>query len=385
VSNSTPPGWYPDPHVSGYERFWDGRAWTERRRPLVPAHPAPSPVSDASPAYGHPAVPEPVGYGYGYEQAREYQVPVVRPGSPAAPGATPAPYGGALRATGPGPMAAPRPVVTAGPMAGPAAGAMRAPRRSGSVLGLLAGSFALVMVTAAVCAAAFKGSSRPAAGGAAVPPPLPGHAIPSATAPADPGGTGVPTAPDPTARAAPSASPGPSGPPVGSAAPVAPDGGSVQDLAHGWSIPLPPGWTSQRHDEVTSVLLVTSPYDCATPGGCVRGNFSVDTAPTPGSDPQQVARQAIVDYAPQLFGPLADHQELVSGPIGTAGRTGYAVRWHVTPKQGAQGYVLLVALPGPGGCTVMVGSVDDDPQAPKPEVLEQLVAGVKVSVPANSA
>ncbi|MBC7297508.1 MAG: DUF2510 domain-containing protein [Demequina sp.] len=26
-------GWYPDPHVDGFERFWDGAAWTSRSRP----------------------------------------------------------------------------------------------------------------------------------------------------------------------------------------------------------------------------------------------------------------------------------------------------------------------------------------------------------------
>ncbi|WP_146259111.1 DUF2510 domain-containing protein [Streptomyces tateyamensis] len=358
MSNSTPPGWYPDPHVSGYERFWDGRAWTQRRRPLVPAHPAPGPLSDASPAYGHPAVPEPMGYGY-------HPVPVPAP-------VLPVPPVSAVQFVAPGPMAAP-PVPTV-----PAA-----PRRTGAVLGVLAGALVLVMVTAAICVAAFKGGGRPTAAAA---PPLPVHPLPSARATAPPA-SGDPATPGPAPSAAPPGS-GSGAPPsgsAGSAAPLAPDGGSVLDLAHGWSVPLPSGWTSEKHDQATSVLLVATPYDCATPGGCVRGNFSVNTVPTPGRDPQQVARQAMTGYAPQLFGPLADHQELVSGPLTTAGRTGYAVRWHVTAAQGAQGFVLLVALPGPDGCTVLVGSVDDDPRAPKPEVLEQLVAGVRVAVPVDSA
>ncbi len=29
----TPPGWYPDPHQAGTQRYWDGSQWTESRAP----------------------------------------------------------------------------------------------------------------------------------------------------------------------------------------------------------------------------------------------------------------------------------------------------------------------------------------------------------------
>lgn len=44
---STPPGWYPDPEAANSERYWDGAAWTEHRRPVAAA-PAPPPA----PPYG---------------------------------------------------------------------------------------------------------------------------------------------------------------------------------------------------------------------------------------------------------------------------------------------------------------------------------------------
>lgn len=47
----TPPGWYPDVERAGGERWWDGRAWTEFRRP------AGSPSSDPMPGGGPPAQP----------------------------------------------------------------------------------------------------------------------------------------------------------------------------------------------------------------------------------------------------------------------------------------------------------------------------------------
>ncbi|WP_035805646.1 hypothetical protein [Kitasatospora mediocidica] len=97
-----------------------------------------------------------------------------------------------------------------------------------------------------------------------------------------------------------------------------------------------------------------------------------------------MARATIADYAPQLYGDLASHQELASAPITAAGLTGYAVRWHVVPSTGTQGYILLVALPSAGGgFSILVGSVDDDPSAPQPAVLEQIVAGIRVAAPAN--
>ncbi|MET9439629.1 DUF2510 domain-containing protein [Streptomyces sp. NPDC006610] len=39
---TTPPGWYRDPHAPHVERWWDGTAWTEHRRPPEPAPPAPA-------------------------------------------------------------------------------------------------------------------------------------------------------------------------------------------------------------------------------------------------------------------------------------------------------------------------------------------------------
>lgn len=29
------PGWYPDPEGEPKERYWDGRGWTDRTRPMV--------------------------------------------------------------------------------------------------------------------------------------------------------------------------------------------------------------------------------------------------------------------------------------------------------------------------------------------------------------
>ncbi|MBD0418282.1 DUF2510 domain-containing protein [Streptomyces sp. TRM S81-3] len=66
MTQVTPPGWYPDPGQTSdgpaTERWWDGRAWTDRVRPAGSAAvwgpPAQPPVSDAVPG------PYPVHPGY---------------------------------------------------------------------------------------------------------------------------------------------------------------------------------------------------------------------------------------------------------------------------------------------------------------------------------
>ncbi|MFE9421917.1 DUF2510 domain-containing protein [Kitasatospora sp. NPDC006697] len=361
---STPPGWYPDPQAAGYERFWDGREWSARSRPLpavpvppaLPVPPAPGPgpggsvVSDASPAYGHPAVPEQVmaeqlvaerlraergeGTGYGFP-----------PAQPPGPGfGYPAPPAGV-------PYAPPPPYPPA------------EPKRTGLGVGLLAGALVLVVLVAGVSAVLLRGTAghRPTA---SAPAPIPTGALPSG--PAAGGQQPVPQSPVPATPGA----PGTPGTPVPSSSPV-------RDQVHGWTVPVPSGWTTAEHDQGTTVLLVTGPYRCANPEGCVRGNFSIDAAPTAGTDAESVARQTMASYAPQLFGPLTSHQELASGPTTVAGLAGFAVRWRVVPQQGTAGFLLLVAVPSPnGGYTTMVGSADDDPGAPPAARLDQIVSGI---------
>jgi hypothetical protein len=41
MSNTTPPGWYPDSQVPGQTRYWDGQQWTEHVAPAAPNAPLP--------------------------------------------------------------------------------------------------------------------------------------------------------------------------------------------------------------------------------------------------------------------------------------------------------------------------------------------------------
>jgi hypothetical protein len=42
MSNTTPPGWYPDAQVPGQNRYWDGQQWTAHTAPAAPSEPTPA-------------------------------------------------------------------------------------------------------------------------------------------------------------------------------------------------------------------------------------------------------------------------------------------------------------------------------------------------------
>jgi endonuclease YncB( thermonuclease family) len=53
TSSGAPAGWYPDSHVPGLQRYWDGVAWTSHTAPIAPSAGTASPV----PVYTIPAAP----------------------------------------------------------------------------------------------------------------------------------------------------------------------------------------------------------------------------------------------------------------------------------------------------------------------------------------
>lgn len=56
MSYATPPGWYPDTGAPGFERWWDGTAWTVHTRRSDAAHAAPE-QPPAPAAFGPPSLP----------------------------------------------------------------------------------------------------------------------------------------------------------------------------------------------------------------------------------------------------------------------------------------------------------------------------------------
>ncbi|GJF34649.1 hypothetical protein KNE206_73490 [Kitasatospora sp. NE20-6] len=335
MSTSTPPGWYPVPEPgpggAAQERWWDGSVWTAEVRSAGPA--APAQIADApTQAWQGPAAQPPAGYGYPQQQQQPQQ-----------------PYGYPQQGY---PQHQGFPQQQGLPQYAYPSALPPAKNRNGLIIGIAAGVLALAVLVGVVVVVS-GGDDDPVV----VSP------LPSLTAP---------TAPR-SSPAAPRTSPSPraSTPALG--------GGTLTDVTHGWRVPRPTAWTIHTSSGASSLYEVTGPYDCGLETQCIRGQFSIEKDSVPGTDASSLARAAMADYAPRIFGDLTGHQEVNAGPVTVAGATGYAVRWYVTPSSGAKGYVLMVAVPDPegSGYVLMHGGVDDDSLAPKPAVLDQIVAGIR--------
>ncbi|MGW2398844.1 DUF2510 domain-containing protein [Kitasatospora sp. NPDC001664] len=200
----------------------------------------------------------------------------------------------------------------------------------------------------------------------------------------------VSTSATPSPSPSPSSSPTPSPTPTETSEPIPSPAvpsstplqsfGSLPDTTHGWRVPLPAGWKNNRPDG-DSVLLnfTTRPYDCSIgDGSCARGVFEVIADAFSGSSAQAVAEERMEEYAPLMFGKLSSHRRLASGPVTVAGVPGYAERWQVDPATGVNGQAVVVAVPSAGGgYAVLVGSVDEHPDAPPAELLDQLIAAIR--------
>ncbi|MFJ1702199.1 DUF2510 domain-containing protein [Kitasatospora sp. NPDC088346] len=326
MTNSIPPGWYPVQGTSE-ERWWDGSAWTADVRQA--GAPTAGQLADAptqaweSAGYGPPAAP--VG------------PPTAQPAYGYPPQGL---AGGGYGYPGPPPS----------------------PRRNGLVIGISV-AVVVVLVAAGAIGYAFTRGDDPS-------PPPPG---PSAS-----GSASRSASASPSRSPRPSASPSPSPSAGASRSTGAPT--TVTDTVHSLRVTVPYGWTTGTPTDVVSMRSTSGPYDCGMAQQCVRGQFSIESNAVTGADARSAAEAAMAEFAPSVFGKLLGHRELASGPIVVAGVDGYAVRWYVTPEQGAQGYTLMIACPAEGGGFVLLrGGVDDDPLAPKPAVLEQIVAGIRTT------
>ncbi|BFV59693.1 hypothetical protein KCMC57_up47970 [Kitasatospora sp. CMC57] len=196
----------------------------------------------------------------------------------------------------------------------------------------------------------------------------------SLTAGPSPSPSASPT-PTPSPTQAPTPTPSPAPPSL----PSLPSTRSVQELSRGWEVPVPSGWRIDDHGDKVTLQFSTTPYSCDIgSGSCVRANFAVVAERADGASAQAVARAEMATHAPTLYGDLTSTRTVVSAPVTVAGVTGYAERWRVEPVKGVPGYVLVVAVRAAGGgFTVLVGSTDEHPDAPKPELLDQLVAAIR--------
>ncbi|MCX5213350.1 DUF2510 domain-containing protein [Kitasatospora sp. NBC_00240] len=362
MSNSTPPGWYPVPGTgpdgaATHERWWDGTAWSSDVRPAAGGPPAGGQIADAptqawqsaapdapqpAPGWGAPAAPP--GYGPAAQPGQGYGYPP-QPG----PGYQAGYPAGGAQPGGPGLPGYPPGTGYPGPAT---------PRRSGN--GLVIGVVVAVLVAGGIAAGVALNS-----GDDPKPRPTPTFALPT-----------LPDGPSESATSSPSRRPSPSASPR-STAPVAVTG-TVPDAQHAITVPVLTGWVAGTPGSTATVSLTSGPYTCPGGGDCVRGQFSIKTDPVEGSTARAAAEAAIPAYAQAIFSGLSSHTDAGSAATTVAGVAGYAVRWHVRTSDGTTGYVLLAAVPAEGGGFVVLnGGVDEDPKAPDPSALDQILKGIK--------
>ncbi|MEU0251878.1 DUF2510 domain-containing protein [Streptomyces sp. NPDC006184] len=344
MTQVTPPGWYPDPGQTHdgppTERWWDGKAWTDRTRPAGTAAlwgPPPQPAADGGPPPTPPGAPTPSGQP-------------AHPGQPAGPAPTaPAGYGAP-----PG-----YPVYPAQPPAGSRRGL-----RTGTAVAVTVA--VLVSIGVGVYALAGHGGDGDRAGS----------------------GRG-PVGGQDGGRGGPFGGPGGASPsPDRSGPPTVRGGGTVSDPISGISLPVPKGWTGET---TRAGVMVNSDDSYKCPGDttktCTAGGASTAPATGLGSGADtaekvaegDIAANAKDSYGGTTYGSITSHKVLASEAVTVAGQKGYLVRWKAVTSKGADGYVESVAFPSPHdpGQFVLVRFGVDVGQ--RVSVIDEIVKGIKVS------
>ncbi|TXJ86830.1 DUF2510 domain-containing protein [Streptomyces lavendulae] len=450
MTQVTPPGWYPDPGQTHdgppTERWWDGKAWTDRVRPAGTAAtwgpPAQEPGADR-PDAGRAEAGQPEG-GRASGDGRTPENGKATEAGTAAEADTGA-QAGTGGQTGTGGQAGPVPPVGQSPAAGPAAGttplppvgqapppgqvppghgahpgrqppagqpgypayhgypSYPAPPPPPARSGLRTG----IAVTAAVAVLACIGIGVYALGkddggnddraGAR-------HGVsggPNGGGFGGPGGSGGAGGSDGSGGASggqggPGGSGGPGGQspsPDRSPAPKIKGGGTVPDSIDGVSLPVPKGWTGQA---ISVGAQVTSDHSYKCPGNssqtCTAGGAY--TAPavalgTAGDTAEQVAKADIAanakeSYGGSTYGSVTSHQQLAAQAVTVAGQKGYLVRWKAVTSKGADGLVESVAFPSPNDARQMVVVRFGIDVGQDTSVIDEILKGIKVSAGGGS-
>ncbi|MET9145882.1 DUF2510 domain-containing protein [Streptomyces sp. NPDC004042] len=405
MTQVTPPGWYPDPGQTNdgpaTERWWDGKAWTDRVRPAgpaaawgPPAHPAAGPVPPEQPA--RPPSPAPGDDAGGPPYTGQ-------PGQPGPQGPPQGLYGQPGDPGAPGAPVQPGYPVHPGYPGYPAQPPARSRRglRTGIAVAVTAAVLASIGVGVYALSKDDGGGSRAGSqqgpGGQRGPGNREGSGGRGGPFGDGPGGSGGSDGSGGLGGSGGSDGPGGSGGSGGSGDPDGSGGGaeapkirsgSVADPVNGISLPVPDGWYGQQIG-VGAQLTSDSGYKCPgdTSKSCTKGGaYSVPAAAlrTAGSTPEEVAKADIEanvkeSYGGTTYGAVTSHQVLASKAVTVAGQKGYLVRWKAVTSKGADGIVESLVFPSParpGQLVVVRFGVDaDQPQS----LLDDITKGIKVS------
>ncbi|MFJ4466256.1 DUF2510 domain-containing protein [Streptomyces sp. NPDC089424] len=349
MTQLTPPGWYPDPGQTSdgpaTERWWDGKAWTDRTRPAGSAAAWGPPAGPAPAAHGQqtqPAFP-PYPGGAGAPGQAGHQAYPGFPGHPGYPGYPVQPPGG---------------------------------RRRGLRTAIAITAAAAVLACIGVGVYALNkddgGTSR---------------ADSQQQGPdGRDGGEGGPFGDEGSGGSG-----GPEGESPESGRPQAPEvegGGTLSDPVNGISMTVPEGWSGQSFD-VGAQMTSEDSYKCPgdTSKSCTKGgaySAPAEVLGTKGSTPEQVAKADIAanaeeSYGGNSYGKITSHRVLASEAVTVAGQKGYLVRWKAVTSKGADGLVESLVFPSPGdsGRLVVVRfGIDADQDV---SLIDEITEGIKVS------
>ncbi|MFC9602587.1 DUF2510 domain-containing protein [Streptomyces niveus] len=332
MTQTTPPGWYPDPGHEGegptQERWWDGSAWTDMVR------------ADSATTWSAPSGPgAPVDPG--------------APGMPPYPAAPPPGAGGRGRRIA---LAVTAAVV---------------------VLAVV-GGFLLLQEDGD--SSADKASSTPstAPGKPGQERPAPGESQPPGGPDAPDGGGGgedggpqqeIPTEDGFATDLA-----------SGISIPV-PDGWSGQ------SGPVGAGVSTGEHP------CPGNPDESCVRGGvnsvpAIALEIKATTAKAAAE--ADIKKNAEESYGGESYGEISSHEELKSEAVTVAGKKGYLVRWKVVTGKGDDGYVQSLAFPSPapGAQNMLIivrSGFDINDKAPKLPVMDEITGGIKVAAGGGGA
>ncbi|MER7478024.1 DUF2510 domain-containing protein [Streptomyces sp. NPDC126510] len=440
MTQETPPGWYADPGQTSdgpaTERWWDGRAWTDRIRPAQPpatwgpptgpasAGPAPSdrtppegtstapaaprgagePADAGSPAAAEaPGTPGPPSDAA--QPAAEHPAGVQAPGTTGQPGGVPAqpttgqPAGAWSVGSVGHPGAAGQPGAGGQPVGGayPAAAGFPAypsypavpPGGKGRRLRIGAAVAAAAVVLTCIGVGVYALTDNGGGGGSPTSQGPGGPGAPGGQG--GPGGSGGQGGPGGSGGSGGSGGDGGSGgqsPRPEQSQPPKIRSGSVTDAVSGISLPIPKGWYGQQAQagaQVTSDESYKCPGD--TSSTCTKGGAYSAPALLLGSKgataeeiaKADIAKNAEESYGGKSYGGITSHDVLDSKAVTVAGQQGYLVRWKAVTSKGADGIVESLVFPSPANAKQMVVvrfGVDADQ---KETVLDDITKGIKVS------
>ncbi|MER8004549.1 MULTISPECIES: DUF2510 domain-containing protein [unclassified Streptomyces] len=323
MTQVTPPGWYPDPGQTSEgpatERWWDGKAWTDRTRPAGSAAvwgpPAQSPMAGPDPAYA------------------------AYPTYPAFP-AQPPPH---------------------------------APRR-GLHTGTAVAVAAAVLASIGVGVWALTGDGGSGGGAANSQRGPGGQGAPFDGEGGSPGGSGGPDggqSPAPGQSEAPKIKSGSVTDPISGISLPIPADWYGQQLQVGASITSNdsykcPGDTSKK---CTKGGAYSAPAQVLRTSGSTAEEVAK-------ADIQANATQS---YGGKTYGSITSHQVLGSKAVTVAGQKGYMVRWKAVTSNGSDGYVESLAFPSPANPANIVVVRFGVDVGEKQSVIDEITKGIEVS------